>query len=469
MARSRGVITYLTQAHHSSYGRDSLATLRTSVELLTEHYNRVQRDDVWFFHAGDVGAEQQAEVLAMCRPARAEFVKLDPWHFSLPPGSESPTMPEGLRTRRERGQWARTQRHWLQAGKYSEGYRHMIRFFTMSLWPIVARAGYEFVMRMDEDSYFRSPVRYNLFEFMAKRHLAYAYRLGSWESGYVSGYAASTRLHDIVREFVVQSNLTEPVERSGWLLEACNEPKRVQNYTLAHCGNFNAPYSNFYITRVAFWLRDDVQRFLKHVNQSHAIYYERFGDNLWHAAAFQIFLPRKRVHVFHDWAYEHVTVKPVIADNKSVPCIGFGGYALGNVSGPDALGAKRRLVELRQQLARQSALAQTSHQFYMRCFRQLPCYTAVKLESATSFVDMSLTLGTVTIEEPYCGQQRTIEERPSTVGSSIVPFYCGQTQRNRLPAASTGVTAVMAERGKLQRGQLCRGHGAVAQTLGFRE
>ena len=41
--------------------------------------------------------------------------------------------------------------------------------------------GYEWVMRMDDDSLLLSDIGYNLFDFMASRNLQYGYRLVSCE------------------------------------------------------------------------------------------------------------------------------------------------------------------------------------------------------------------------------------------------------------------------------------------------
>ncbi|KOO35174.1 hypothetical protein Ctob_015804, partial [Chrysochromulina tobinii] len=54
-------------------------------------------------------------------------------------------------------------------------------------------------------------------------------------------------------------------------------------------------------------MRDDVQDFLRHADQSHHIYVHRWNDILWQSAAVQIFLPPNRVEMNRDFAYEHVT------------------------------------------------------------------------------------------------------------------------------------------------------------------
>ena len=110
----------------------------------------MQRDDVIFFHTGDVPPTAQADVLSLCAGSHARFLQLPPHHFETPPG----TPPQHL---------------WRYGKKFSAGYRHMIRFFTSGLWPTLAAEGYTYVMRMDEDSFLWSPIRYNVFAFMERR------------------------------------------------------------------------------------------------------------------------------------------------------------------------------------------------------------------------------------------------------------------------------------------------------------
>ena len=76
----------------------------------------------------------------------------------------------------------------MQPRAYSTGYRHMLRFYTLGLWELVASEGYAFVMRMDEDSLIWSPIEYNLFEFMEQYDIGYAFRVDAFEGCCEVGY-----------------------------------------------------------------------------------------------------------------------------------------------------------------------------------------------------------------------------------------------------------------------------------------
>jgi len=59
---------------------------------------------------------------------------------------------------------------------WSLGYRMMIRFYAVTGWRTLRRLGYEWVMRMDDDSFLLSDVPDNLFGRLRATNRKYAYR-----------------------------------------------------------------------------------------------------------------------------------------------------------------------------------------------------------------------------------------------------------------------------------------------------
>ena len=319
---SNGAIVYLTQgARHSSYGQSTMQQLRKSVGLLYENYNAKQRDDVVFLHTGDVTAPMQASVLSLCGP-EARFVQLAKHHFELPPGVDPHS------------------KEWLFPNKFSIGYRHMVRFFTVGIWDVVSELGYKYVMRLDDDAYVLSPITYNIFAHMAERRLDYGFRLTSWEHGEP---AKRGEFHKFVRDYALQRGI-----KPYWgLADSCPDD-RLENFTPERCGQLYTIYNNFFVSNVSFWRRPDVQAFVKHIDASKTIYYNRWGDALWHSVAVQLFLPRERVHMFDDFAYEHTSRKIYFYRGKPVVCFQWGGIALPNVEQqlPAVMGRARALASI---------------------------------------------------------------------------------------------------------------------------
>lgn len=404
---TRGVITYLAQERHSSYGRDSLGMLKQSVSALFRFYNRRFGDDVLFFHTGLNVTLQQA-VLGLCEGAHAQFHLLAAHHFELPPRTPPPSK-------------------WKQAGQFSAGYRHMIRFYTMGIWEVIRDAGYAYVMRMDEDSYLWSPIGYNLFDFMARQGIEYAYRLAAWEHGW-HGYTGDI-FFKWLRDWVAKQNLS-----TGWLLDSCSTARRhIGDFKLAWCGEPYGVYNNFFISSVAFWLRPDVQRYLEAVNQSHAIYTLRFNDILWQSSALKLFMEPKRVFMFQDFAYEHITFRDVSsvqgASRRPAQCAHNGAFTLGS-DGEQYIPARRRADELMRYqtctLAEGSGVTLGATRGGWSHTRR--CLTRSRRDR-TVFETVAFGGAAFSTEQPFCDRKPApyfCGRRPSSNGTSLHQWHAAR-------------------------------------------
>lgn len=210
--RSLGAITYLAQGRaHSSYGRDSLALLQRSLQLLFANYNDAQRDDTILFHVDDADFPPSARRAVLDahagRPLRFETVPAKHWALpaKLRPGASAASNMSG----------------WAGWPRFSVGYRHMVRWYVLGLWEVLDGWGYKYVMRMDEDSFILSPlspsgiVGANVFEWMRDHDVGFGYRMVSYESGF-----DRERFHTFVREYLTRHE-TNATRRSRWLLDSC--------------------------------------------------------------------------------------------------------------------------------------------------------------------------------------------------------------------------------------------------------
>ena len=405
---SIGAIVYLTQGgQHSSYGQSTMQQLHKSVGLLYKHYNAKQRDDVVFLHTGDVDDKQQESVLRLCG-AEARFVLLAKRHFQLPPGVDPKS------------------KQWLFPNKFSPGYRHMIRFFTLGIWEVAASLGYQYVMRLDDDAYILSPITYNVFAFMASRRLEYAFRLTSWEHGEP---AQRGELHKFVRDYALKGGI-----QPRWGLSHSCPDGQLESFTPDNCGQFYTIYNNFFVANVSFWRRPDVQAFVQHVDASKTIYYKRWGDAVWHSVALQLFLPRDRVHMFEDFSYEHTSRKIYYYRGKPTACFQWGGLALG--SGTHS----------REELGRARALSRIA-----MCSRARGDVNRCLVTRRSSSRLLGIFAGTVTPEPPevlhsYCFRLRAEKEpQPNAIcierynkSGAPRPYVCA----NRRKALNTSIYAL---------------------------
>lgn len=287
---SKAAIVYLVQVRHSTYGRDSLALLSDSLALLHRHYLDAFPHDCLLFHAPDDAAftsEVRKQILAPFahRNHTISFREVPQQYWRIP----EDIAPATANTNRS---------EWLGWPRFSLGYRHMIRWYTIGLWEYLERRGYDWVMRMDEDSRLLSPIPYNIFERMQGRDWTFGYRMVSYESGF-----DGERFHSFVRNYLLNHGPSRP----KWLLESCgrvgpNATARI--FSVRRCGHLYGVYNNWFVSSVAFWRSPLVMRWLNHVDQAGVMYTRRYGDLLLQSVALQIFLSRDKVVMFDDFTYE---------------------------------------------------------------------------------------------------------------------------------------------------------------------
>jgi hypothetical protein len=417
--------------------------LRQSVKLLYANYNAAARDDVIFFHTGDITESEQRGVLALCHD-QARFLRLPAHHFQLPAGVNTSS----------------STRRWRLGRKVSIGYRHMVRFFTMGIWDDVAALGYTHLLRLDEDSFLWSPIRYNLFEFMSTHGLDYGYRLGGWERAFETRFGGPLNaVHAVVRGYA-QDNGLDP----RWLLDTCVPSARLTvNFSIHNCGNMYIFYNNFFITRVGFWRHWRVQAFLRYINSTQSIYYERLGDAFWHSATAALFMNASRLHMFHDFAYEHTTQKlvtrtttrrvngsSVVSVEGNRTCLFYGGMVLAerNTTGASSSSPSDRNVTdpAHQRLTELLRIAATGHcdaQEHSDALKDRACLHMVRKRVR------GVWQGTgVTIEQTRCGLE------PQPFHCSVKPEVWAELQVQHMARGPRDQSVIVGLQA-LQRQHVC--------------
>lgn len=97
--------------------------------------------------------------------------------------------------------------------KFSPGYRFMIRFYAITIWSTLERLGYEWVMRMDDDSFVLSSINYNIFGDMRQNGLYYGYRTLSRECPVIFGDFVDTFTRHA--HWLEDQNIDHPEERDA--------------------------------------------------------------------------------------------------------------------------------------------------------------------------------------------------------------------------------------------------------------
>jgi len=287
----RNAIVYLGQKNHSSYDRNSFVILLESLELMNSNYlslnNHRNNTDVIIFHTADYTNEDMDLIENKFGSNFREalyFVDLHNTSYWRRPSWHSQDNPKD----------------WYAYPLFSEGYRQMMHWYAIDIWRFFADYGkangcvYEYIMRFDEDSFLRSPIEYDIFDFMKGNDYNYGFRLCSYEM-------QVTR-----RIWKIWSNIK-------------GSPAPMRDIDLEMCGIYN----NFFVAKLSFFQSYKVQRFLKVVDRQGMIYRRRLGDLMIHSLAIYAFSPREKIHRFLDFTYEHSTV------DTTTGCVVWGGIQAG--------------------------------------------------------------------------------------------------------------------------------------------
>jgi alpha 1,2-mannosyltransferase len=296
------VIVYLAQntSKDAQYDRDSRRMLHKSLELLYKNYNDKYKHDVLIFHEGDFGEKDQADVA--CGRKEIKFKEI---HFTLPAFLRQEEIP--MRWNPEKGSLS-----------YTIGYRHMIRFFAVQIFDILDKLGYDWCIRMDDDSFIHSQIDYDLFKFMEQGGYEYGYRVDIREA-YISALGfGETVLAYIKSENITPSFFNEHLQPTPLQVQMKNIVKTLlmrmfpkRRYPLVPSFQYDlwGFYNNFFITKIAFWKSPEVRSFIDHFDRIGGWYKYRWGDHIFQSAVVQIFMTKEKIYKFTDWTYEHASIK----------------------------------------------------------------------------------------------------------------------------------------------------------------
>jgi alpha 1,2-mannosyltransferase len=293
-------IVYLAQntGKDAQYGRDSRTLLEKSLDLLYKNYNARFKNDILIFHKGDFNPKDQEDVARGRREITFHEVQSQIPEF-LPKAEVPEVWDDGY------------------GNRYTMGYRHMLRFHAVRLIPILAELGYDWLLKMDDDSFIHSPIEYNLFEFMEEHGYECGYRVDVRDSGAVARGFGEAVLAYLKAEELPPGCFGERLRPAPLSVQAKNLVKAVLMTVFPHKRYVLYPsfeydnwcyYNNFLITPVSFWQRKDVQAFMNHFDRLGGWYKYRWTDLIAQSAAVQVFMAKGKVHKFTDWTYEHATI-----------------------------------------------------------------------------------------------------------------------------------------------------------------
>lgn len=316
-------IVYLAQfsQHHSTYGAQhdienntisGNSKLVKSLDLLYLNYinqdyfsNNNTNVDILIFYIPEEG-EPTNDTLQELQLTNRPQIQLHPLN-----STQYWSLPSNLHER-DAITWNRPM--------YSIGYRHMMRWFAIHIWPYLSSRGYTHVMRLDDDSYIHSPIRYNLFEYMRNHDKVYAFRQPVIEEGVGVGW--DTLIDSLVDGYNDTNHRDDGTTTIIISQEQIDEFRKDRRISF---------YNNFFIANINFFMRPPASTLLKWIDESNLIYTQRTGDLVIHSTVVRLLLPPERIHWFRDFAYQHMTLctKPQCGHGVVKGCPQNGGLSRG--------------------------------------------------------------------------------------------------------------------------------------------
>lgn len=160
------------------------------------------------------------------------------------------------------------------------GYTSMCRLWSGRLQGMSFLDGYQYYMRMDDDSLLIRQMAFDPFQRMLQQNLTYAYRRETFDRWGIR------RLWQVSKPYL---NTT-----SGSQLPFVDGVKYYGRQ----------PYNNFHITRVDFWRKRPWQDLWKDFNENHLFFKYRVGDANVHAIAVML-MANTEFQKWRDMPYVH--------------------------------------------------------------------------------------------------------------------------------------------------------------------
>jgi alpha 1,2-mannosyltransferase len=278
--KDKTVIVYLAMntKKDESYGRDSRSMLEKSLDSLYLNYNNEFKHNIIIFYDNKYPFTE-SDIQEITKDRKEIKFQLIPNELWCPPECEE------IKNNPDPKKWTDP--------KFSVGYRNMMRWYGILIYEYLVNMGYEWYMRMDDDSLLHSRIEYDLFKFMYDNEYEYGFRSYCNDHIFVS-----KGLIEFCKQYCLNNNI-EPTFLNRYGLN--NEISTTQKH------NILGYYNNFLISKLSFWMREDVQKFIKSYDNSGYQYTRRWNDLISQAVTVQIFMKRNKIYHFNDWCYEHAT------------------------------------------------------------------------------------------------------------------------------------------------------------------
>ena len=257
---TKAVIVYLSR----SQARD-ISDLKRSLSLLDENFNNRFKYPVLIFHE-----DFDDELMEDIRKSTYSNLRFEKIRFEIPTFLNIKEIPKAV---------------YVNDTPFSLGYRHMCRFMSVPIFQHPAVKNYDYLWRLDTDSFLLDKIDYDVFELMKSNDYIYGY-LTIWkdEKDAVKG------LWDATKQFLKENNI---------------KPTFLNKFISNETWDMSYYYTNFEISKIDFWLSDGPLNYFNYLDRIGGTYKYRWGDHVIHLLMLSIFAQEDQIHKFSDIAYQH--------------------------------------------------------------------------------------------------------------------------------------------------------------------
>ncbi|PSK76967.1 glycolipid 2-alpha-mannosyltransferase 2 [Candidozyma auris] len=172
----------------------------------------------------------------------------------------------------------------------SESYRHMCRFESGFFWRHPLLDEYDWYWRVEPGIQVHCDLNYDLFKFMEDNDKVYGFTISIYEFD-----KTIPTLWKHTKEFIKLH--PEYLAKDNFMGFISND--KGETYNLCHF------WSNFEVASLKFWRSQAYRDYFEYLDQTGGFFYERWGDAPVHSIAAALFLPKDKIHYFHDVGYNH--------------------------------------------------------------------------------------------------------------------------------------------------------------------
>lgn len=263
--------------------------LKTCLYFLFRNFNKKYNYPVIILHEGDYDSKSQEEITQSVRENHRHLVKfkeIEKDDFKVPKHLDEAKIKSLVA---------------LQPVPYWRNlkYRLMCNFWVQHFWKYTE--GYDYVMRLDDDSIIEEPISNDLFATFAAKDLVYLSNIVHIDCG-LCNYGMKDLFERIFPQskdklnegLFVQAKLTPGstyFDRFKTLCsiidgKECALKEFITEMPLMY-------YNNFFVTSTKFWKQENVKQAIDKINQHGGIFYYRYGDAPIHTVLVTLLEPNK--------------------------------------------------------------------------------------------------------------------------------------------------------------------------------